>query len=307
MAPDRRPCIVDYRAFQEPNMPDDNSLLARDCDGPGAAIPDTCIMPFLSFEDYLASGRVSKSGLWTLYNRSPAHARWDMEPSPAMKLGSAIHCAILEPHAFAERYARGPEDRRGKRWTEQEALAWEEGQELLTSGDFDRAQMIRNVVRQNPIIQRITGAQVEREVSCFWVDQLTGLKCRARPDAYARAGRLMVDIKTTADARLFDRRVGEFGYHVQEAFYTDGWRAVGQDIDAFLFLVIEPEPPFAHRLVELVPEAVEEGRAIARKALDRWAECEAAGKWPAYSPDVAEVDLRKWDYRETKPYEEEEA
>jgi exodeoxyribonuclease VIII len=264
-------------------------------------------MPFLSFEDYLASGRVSKSGLWTLYNRSPAHARVHEEPSNGMKLGSAIHCAILEPDVFGERYRCGPEDRRGKRWTEALEAAALDGCELLTSSDFDTALLIRDRVQRNPIIQRITGAHVEREVSIFWIDELTGLKCRARPDAFSRAGRLMVDIKTTADARLFDRRVGEFGYHVQEAFYTDGWRAVGQEIDAFLFLVIEPEPPFAHRLVELVPEAVEEGRAIARKALDRWAECKAAGEWPAYSTDVAEVDLRKWDYRETKPYEEEEA
>ena len=164
----------------------------------------------------------------------------------------------------------------------------------------------RDAVQRDPLVRAITGGGVIREVSCFWTDELTGLACRARPDAFAPGSSLMLDIKSTGDARDFDRRAGQLGYHLQEALYTDGWIAAGEDIAAFLFLVIETDPPFAHRLVELTPEAVDEGRAVSRKALDRWAECEAAGVWPAYPPGVDTVDLRRWDYRETRPPSEEQ-
>lgn len=260
----------------------------------------------LPFEDYLAAGAVSKSGLWTLHTRSPAHARVEREESNAMKLGTAVHCAVLEPDEFTARFVRGPDDRRGNRWKEALELAADDGKDLLTSGDYDAALQIRDtVVVGNPLIRKLTGVGTVREVSAFARDSETGLPCRARLDAYAPALAMGVDLKITTNATpdKWFRRVLDFGYHVQEPHYTDIWRRAGGEIDAFVFLVIEDKPPFAHAIYELAPPDVAEGEAIRRAALLKWAECERTGEWPGYPPGVQQLALPKWAFKLTDPEE----
>jgi exodeoxyribonuclease VIII len=273
---------------------------------PGLCIPETGIIHDLPFEAYLAEAAVSKSGLWTLHSRSPAHARVDKEESNAMKLGTAIHCAVLEPDEFEARYVRGPDDRRGNKWKEAVELAIEDGKDCLTSGDYDAAVTIRDeIVVGNPLIRRLTSVGTVREVSAFAIDPETGLRMRARPDAFAPGLGMLVDLKVTADARQekWFRRVLDFGYHVQEPHYTDVWRRAGGEADAFVFLVIEDKPPFAHAIYELAPPDIAEGEAIRRKALTSWAECARVGEWPGYPPGVQQLALPKWAFTLTNPEE----
>jgi len=69
----------------------------------------------VSYDDYAQWPAVRSSDL-KLFARTPAHARYAMthpEQTSAMILGSATHCAILEPHEFAMRYVEAPKlDRR---------------------------------------------------------------------------------------------------------------------------------------------------------------------------------------------------
>lgn len=267
-------------------------------------IPETGIVHDLPFEQYLATrGRASKSSLWTLHTRSPAHARIEKEESNAMKLGTAIHCAILEPDEFNARFVRGPDDRRGNKWKEAVEDASADGMECLTSGDYDAALACRDALQTDPFIRKLTGAGTVREVSAFWTDEETGVRLRCRPDAFSPALGIIADLKTTGDARPgeFVRRVGQLGYHMGEAIYSDGWRAAGQELAAFVFLAVEPDPPFAHHIFELDPTTVEEGQAVFRAALRTWAECEASGRWPAYPAGVQPLRLNKWDFRITSP------
>ena len=275
-------------------MPDTASLVAP------APVARKGIVHDLPFADYLAGPEVSKSSLWTLHTKSPAHARVAKEESNAMKLGSAIHCAVLEPDEFAARFHRGPDDRRGNKW--KEALE-EYGERLLTSGDYDEALAVRDALSRHPTIRRLTGAGTVREVSAFATDPVTGLACRIRPDAFAPGLSMLVDLKTTTDARAseFARRVGQLGYHVQEAFYTDIWREAGSEVQSFVFITAETSAPYGFQVFELTPDAVDEGRAIVGKALDRWKQCVERNEWPGYPTEVQPLDLRKWDYRETQP------
>jgi exodeoxyribonuclease VIII len=273
--------------------------MCRDGEGAPALSPERVgVVHDLPFADYLATPSVSKSSLWTAHTKSPAHARVVKEESNAMALGTAVHCAILEPDAFTSAFTRGPEDRRGNRWKE---AVDEHGDGLLTAGDYDAALAIRDALRSSEAIRRITGAGSMREVSGFWRDAETGLACRCRPDAYVRSIGLMADVKTTTDVRehQFRRRVEDFGYHAQEAFYTDGWRACGMEVEAFVFIAVETAPPYAHAIYELAPAAGEEGRAAMRAALDVWAQCTESGVWPAYPPGVRPLDISKFAYRLT--------
>lgn len=256
----------------------------------------------IPFEHYLAQDRASKTTLWTLYDRSPAHARVVKEQTNAMQNGQVIHCAVLEPDEFRSRFVRGAENRRGKRWLE---LVEEHGEGALTYEQYDNALALRDAVKDHPYIKKLTGPSAYREVSAFAVDPITGLPTKARLDGYLPGDGVGNDLKISADARYdwFIKQVRTLGYHMGEAHYTKVWRDAGADLKAFVHIVVEPEPPYAVKIYDLDPDTIAEGEAIRAKAMERWAHCVETGVWPGYDekPVVETIGLRKYDYKETVP------
>jgi hypothetical protein len=253
----------------------------------------------ISNEAYHATNAISKSGLWTLHSKTPAHYKFgEAKHSAAFDLGTASHTAILEPEKLGSSILRGPTDRRGNKWSEAQAMAEMEGRLLLTSGDYDAVLRIRDAAHRNPLVRKLTAsAQVER--SAFWVDEETGQLCRCRPDCYSPTLKLMADVKTTIDASpgKWRRSVADYGYHMQEAMYSEGWEAAGGgEVDGFVFIAVEKDSPHVVAVYELDRNAAAEGYAIYRTALNRYAECMAADNWPGYGQGVMCLDLPKWAY-----------
>jgi hypothetical protein len=262
-------------------------------------------------ETYHSGPGISKSGLWTIYTRSPAHYKFaPRKESNAFDIGEAAHIAILEPNTYEARVQRGPEDRRGNKWTDAKAYAEDAGKLLLTGSDYDKGLLMRDAVHADARINAIiTGGAAQVEHSGFWIDEETGALCKCRPDLYRPDLGIMLDLKSTVSAHPddFARSVINYGYHTQEAWYAGGYRALGQPVEGFVFLAVEKTDPFVCALYELPPSIVAEGYAIARKALARYAECAAADQWPGYSGEITELTFKRWSYQETQPDMEEAA
>lgn len=305
----------------------------------------------LDNDAYHAGPGISKSGLWTIDQKSPAHFRFpppkSEESSQAIAskdLGTATHVAVLEPERFEKAVYRGPNDRRGNKWTDAAEFCKAEKKTLLVADAYDSLLALRDAVHADAWLNNIiTSGDGVNEASGYWIDPETGELCRCRPDRYRRDIRLILDVKTAASAHpdAFARSAINFGYHSQEAFYTDGWNACpgakrsrdkivpaesGDDItrevkgtssavEAFAFLVLEKASnatkfaaPFAFGVYELPPSIVDEGRAIMRKALNTYHECKKANRWPAYGEGVQELSFKRWSYRLTEaPADEAEA
>lgn len=257
-----------------------------------------------SNDAYHESEGVSKSGLWTLYTKTPFHFRYvERKASNAFDLGAAAHTAILEPEEYEARYYRGPDDRRGNKWKEAQDFAAFSNMECLTSGDYDMALVLRDTAMTCIPLQLMLDGEAIRETSAYHVDKETGITVRCRPDIYNPKHKLIGDLKTTADASPagFQKAVGSFGYHVQEAIYSPTWaQAGGGEVEGFFFIAVEKSEPPIVAVYELDAAAVAEGHAIYRKALAKYAECAAADHWPGYSDEVQPLSLRRFDYRETE-------
>ena len=256
----------------------------------------------ISNEDYHAGPGVSKSGLWKIHNSTPAHFRFPppREEAAHFSFGEAAHLAILQPDEFEGTVYRGPDDRRGNKWKDAQEYCGIDGKLLLTAGDYDKALTIRDAVHADQWINSIiTGGDRAVEESVYWIDPETGVLCRCRPDLRRKDLNVIIDLKTTKDAgpRDFARSVVNYGYHSQEAFYVDGMAAAGEPVDAFVFIAWEKESPFAKAIYELPPSIVAEGRAIMRSALNTYAECKRADKWPGYAEGVQELQLPRWAYQ----------
>lgn len=272
------------------------------------AITSTDIQPGIyddiSNDDYHAGPGISKTGLWTIYTQSPAHYRFgEREEKNHFDVGQAIDAAILEPEKFAKQVMKGPIDRRGNKWTDAEAEATNTGRLLLTSGDYETVETVRDAVHADPWINSIiTSSKAVVQQSAYAIDPVTGVLIRCRPDLRRPDLSLKLDLKSARSAHPddFARAVINYGYHAQEAHYTDTWSAAGGGDEAFCFLVVEKKPPYAFAVYELPPSIVDEGRMIIRKSLDLYAECLKAGKWPAYGEGVRELSFKHWSYRETE-------
>ena len=263
--------------------------------------PGVGLYPGVDALVYHGWGGASQSRLKILREHTPAHLRYAMdhptEPTEAMRIGAAVHTCILEPDLFGKLYLRGIEgDGRTKAIREaREQLAAEHpNAAILRPADFDMCLAIRESVALHPHTAHLL--EGERETSAVWLDDATGVLCRGRFDDIARGIGAITDLKTTKDASpfRFPQLIYQYGYHIQAAMYLRGAKALGIEADTFAIVAVEKEPPYAVAVYQLAGAAIYDGERELQPLLERWAECEASGVWPGYSPDVVQLDLPSW-------------
>jgi len=278
----------------------------------------------VEIEAYHAMVGISKTGLDNI-NRSPAHYyalhRDPLRPTPKDRAGqlegTLAHCAILEPHVFGQRYvvipSNAPRRPTEAQWNAAKpspdsvnAMAWwrdfnslNQGKTVITGHQYEVAmRQADSVHRLHDIHDALTRGMPE--VSAMWVDPQTGVLCRCRPDWVARYGPravVLLDVKTYADASAheFRRQVARKRYHVQDAFYSDGYQAASGDaVMGFVFVAVESEYPYAASALMLDDRSRAQGKTDYRRNLDTYAECLLRGTWPSYSQEVQLIDLPAW-------------
>lgn len=257
-------------------------------------------------ERYHSGPGISQSAL-SVVARSPLHYwsqyvdpnREPREPSAAMRLGSAIHAAVLEPDLFAKRYMPAPKvDRRTKEgkllWDDLVAQADAAGAELVPAEDYRTCQAIALQVRSHPTARKVF-ATGQAEMSCYWTDQETGLLCRCRPDWLSLP--IIVDLKSTDDASAsaFQRSAWNYRYWMQAAWYIDGVeQATGMRPDAFIFAAFEKSAPYAAAFYFADEAMLELGRREYRKLLQQLADCISSDTWPGYDTTVTALGVPSW-------------
>lgn len=256
-------------------------------------------------EEYHNGEGVSKTKLHKLITKTPFHAQFGArKETQAFAIGKAAHCAILEPEELEYRYTKGPDARRNSNeWKHAEDFARHAGTTLLKPDDYDTALMIRDLSATVPELELMREGQAIVETAAYHVDEETGVLVKTKPDIFNVKHGLIADIKNMADASpsAFMRDVGKFGYHMQDALYSDVWeKGSGYTVNGFFFIAFEKANPPLVAVYELTPEAVAEGYAMYRAAMAKYAECLAADDWPGYESGVQKIGLRYYDYKYTE-------
>ena len=218
------------------------------------------------------------------------------ESTKALEFGSAFHCALLEPDRFALEYAVMPDfgDRRFA-GPKAEHAKWEKKygkRKQISQADMKTILGMIAGIRRRKFSDNLTrGGQ--SELTLRWIDEESGLRCKARADYYVKEFAMAVDVKSTIDAsdEAFARTSSKYGYARQDAHYRAGFAANGLPLEAFVFLAVEKEPPYEPALYVLDDFSRERGELSIRRDLNRLGECIANKIFPGYSEEIRVLRL----------------
>lgn len=269
----------------------------------------------MPFDEYLAVDAFSNSDM-TLLARSAWHwkNRLPKQQTRAMLRGSLAHCAQLEPDALHKRYVFVPEDA-PKRPTEAQwnaaksnessmaAKAWWKDfldtvgdREIVTPEEFAVTQQQLQALAAEPTLRELLATGYS-ECSVFWVDEETGVYCKARPDHVHHVDKRtvrLVDLKSTVDESPngFGRAAARLGYHRQDVHYSEGFaKATGAKVEAFVFAAVTSAPPVLAVPYVLTDEIREQAREERRELLELYARCQRDDYWPPYGTGLQLLDF----------------
>jgi hypothetical protein len=243
------------------------------------------------------------------YRRFVAKTVARPEPTEAFRLGSAAHCAVLEPKTFWDRYALRPEgiDRRTKdgKIAFAEFEAANVGKTVIDQGEAGSVREMAVAVQNHPLAAQLLGAG-SPELS-WRVAPAGGMALQCRTDWFNKAGcelssgrPYIADLKTVesldADAfRNFERACFNFGYHRQAGFYLPLiTEIIGSPVFDFFFVAVEKCEPYGVAVYRLSDAATARGHDETITDLIRLQACIKSEQWPNLPNDLREIGLPKW-------------
>jgi exodeoxyribonuclease VIII len=227
---------------------------------------------------------------------SPAHYQayinTPQEETKALRFGTFVHSAILEPHTLNDLYATAPEvDRRTKEGKETWA-AFQTANVGKTILDYEESALGHLVASSARFALKRLGVEFDETEVMYHVDY-NGVPLKAAIDGVS--GDYLWDIKTTDDASAAGmlKAIRNYRYNLQAYWYRLVYElATGRRPLGFRFLFIEKEPPFACAVCEVGPELMSWAIADFEKAVTLYKECTASGVWPSYPDDIQVIDVK---------------
>lgn len=209
-----------------------------------------------------------------------------------MRFGTATHTAVLEPNRFGNECVMftGPV-RRGKKW---DAFQLEHAdKQILTRAEYVEAARIRDAVLEDPVCCKYLDYG-QPEVALVWRDEETGVLCKGRLDwLCSDPEHTIVDLKSARAIEPFHfcRSAGRLLYHMQVAFYSDGYEAITGKQPERKILAVESEPPHDPVVYNMPGEVLDVGRDEYRSLLVKLQYCRERDEWPGLA-NGAELEFQ---------------
>jgi hypothetical protein len=258
----------------------------------------------ISNAEYRAREGISSTELKKIL-KSPMHYKyWKDNPentdTPDLLFGRAAHKYILETYDFYNEFAVAPNcDRRTKEGKAEWSLFCDqnEGKDIITQEQFEKIEEMRKVMLATPFVSKLING--EHEISYFWTDEDTELKCKCRPDSINHRLKIVVDYKTcdNAETQRFMKQSIDLGYDLQASYYLDGIKAnTGHDY-IFVFIAQEKKAPYAVNILQADDIFVRSGREVYKSMLQIYKDCSESGVWYGYMGAESQINslgVPKW-------------
>jgi hypothetical protein len=239
------------------------------------------------FEDYLRAPMMSQSvlkqgRLSMLHLKHAIDNFQNQKITDAMTLGSALHCAFLEPELMPTKVALWDGPRRaGKEW---DAFCKEHaGKAILTEGFHEKLVGMMGSLRKHPEIRKWTGRIQDVEVSA--IGMIDGVKFKGRCDALTDDP--LWDLKkiSRCDERTINNAIKTYGYHIQAFIYREIFHR-----DRFCLAFVEDPAPHDVVVVELSPAWLKLGQSEGLGLIQAMKQCLKTNRWPGRSDKIEVIE-----------------
>lgn len=266
-------------------------------------------------EEYHAD-RTAISSTWlkVVDKQTPYHLRSYLDsppaaPSDALVMGSAVDCLVFEPELWDRRFIVAPEINRrtnaGKElWASLLNDAVQSKREVVNHKMHAEALVTAEAIRRNPVMADYLRRDCVSQQVIVWRDPVTGLLCKCKSDLYLADDGTLLDLKTARNAAPdeFAKAIANFGYHIQAAFYTDGYITAGLPVSRFVFGVMEkPDNRNTHEaspnlmaFYELDPADMKAGQDSYTSSLSAINFCMINDEWSGYTDHVMPIRRPPW-------------
>lgn len=251
-------------------------------------------------EEYFALPGLSQSTAKVLLDRSPLHAKAAnrKDPTKEMDRGNVVHTLVLGKGKAFE--VCDFKDWRTDRAKDAKADAVSRGLIPILPKDLAAAEQIAAAIRHQLAPRGIVldGAS---EVAVRWTEPSAHgpVLCRGMMDHLRFSAGVIYDLKISENAATsaFERTAENLGYAIQHAAYTRALTALRPDLagrTSMLFIVAEPEEPYAVNVLKPDGAFRELGERRWRRAVETWAECLATDVWPGYGAGPNPLSAPQW-------------
>lgn len=255
---------------------------------------------------------VSRSKLWTFFDKSPAHA-WDESPynpnrnpdsgreNDALRFGRACHHLLLGEADFLEHFAIRPEtypefstypDTRGphKPWAggAKWCKAWEadnaiHNRSLITETELENIKGMAGGLMALPLVRAgILNGLVEHTIVVQ--DPETGIWIKVRPDCIPNDSGDFSDLKSAVSVTedSLEKAIGEHGLFMQAGLTAWACSLLPEPIEvqSFNLVFCEKTRPFCAAVRAVAPAELELGIDCSKVALKAYARCAERSVWP---------------------------
>lgn len=279
----------------------------------------------LSFEAYKAipalnSSRLAWGRLSMQHLRAALLGGMDKDSSD-MAFGRALHCRLLEPDVYKEKYKISPGceavlvsgKNRGMRCGKSARILvdgkfacgvhgkdGEEDPHVITADEAKRVEMATAGVFAHPVVKllRQSGGY---EASGFWNQD--GFACKMRLDKLCVKVPAIIDVKKVQVGRgstgTLERDILNYNYDFKAAWYVRGYQALFGVTPAFVWIFVEDGVPHAVNVKQADDETLAIGEAKVVDVIEKLKRARDSGEWPGYSDKIEfgglpEFEKAKW-------------
>lgn len=259
----------------------------------------------------LSAGRVIAAHQSTWLHAMQGHGEAGEDaPSRPMVHGGAWHAWELEPAELARAYyvipeapadlptnADGSVSKRSKAgkawWADVEAEA--AGRRIVDPGMYTSIVAMTEAAHAHPVLGPLLRARTDAELSMWWTDEASGVRCKARADVVCASLGIMLDLKrTNPHPGAFARSAGRMRHDLRAAWYLDAAAACGLPCDEYLYACVEPTAPYSVGVYRMDDADIDAARWTIDRLLGEYINHSTAGTWPSYPPEVRTVQMPAW-------------
>lgn len=204
---------------------------------------------------------------------------WTRPESAALRLGQAVHCAVLEPAMFNHRYGLAEVTTRNTK-KYKELVAEQPELTFLLMSEWETVHaMARSVTSHGEWAGLSQGAEFETAQ----LGEIEGVPFKCRRDIYRSDIRIIGDIKTTRNIgqSAWEKDAALFGYHRQSGCYILLHENEDPSIarTPFVHVVVSNTEPYETAFRYLDDESIMIGINEVRSYVREFAQCVDSGKW----------------------------